>query len=97
MSDTQNTPAPVNNEGENTTSTQKVSLWARLKDRKSRFNDDHPFAAEMGRQLAYGAAYLGGILAVATIYGAVTGKPSENSDDVPEIESAEDDILSDEE
>lgn len=98
MSDNSNTPAPVNNEGENTTSTQKKSLWSRMKDRKARFTDDHPFAAELGRQTAYGVAYLGGILLMATVYGAVTGKSSD--DETPELEasdSAENDILSDEE
>lgn len=96
MSDNSNTPAPAD-EGENTTS-QKKSLWSRMKDRKARFTDDHPFAAELGRQTAYGVAYLGGILLMATVYGAVTGKSSD--DETPELEasdSAEDDILSDDE
>nr|DAS94601.1 MAG TPA: hypothetical protein [Caudoviricetes sp.] len=97
MSDqTPNAPVPAD-EGENTTS-QKKSLWSRVKDRKARFTDDHPFAAELGRQTAYGVAYLGGILLMATVYGAVTGKSSD--DETPELEasdSAEDDILSDDE
>ncbi len=98
MSDqTPNAPVPAD-EGENTTSTQKKSLWSRMKDRKARFTDDHPFAAELGRQTAYGVAYLGGILLMATVYGAVTGKSSD--DETPELEasdSAENDILSDDE
>lgn len=97
MSDTQNTPAPAN-EGENTPQTEKKSLWARAKARKARFVNDHPFAAECGRQVAYGAAYVGGIIAIAAAYGAVTGKSSD--EDAPELEStesAEDDILSDDE
>lgn len=97
MSDqTPNAPVPAD-EGENTTS-QKKSLWSRMKDRKARFTDDHPFAAECGRQVAYGAAYIGGIIAIAAAYGAVTGKSSD--DETPELESAEsteDDILSDDE
>jgi hypothetical protein len=97
MSDqTPNAPVPAD-EGENTTS-QKKSLWSRVKDRKARFTDDHPFAAELGRQTAYGVAYLGGILLMATVYGAVTGKSSD--DETPELEasdSAEDNILSDDE
>lgn len=92
-------PAPVNNdEGENTPQTEKKSLWARAKARKARFVNDHPFAAECGRQVAYGAAYVGGIIALAAVYGAVTGKSSD--EDAPELESAEsteDDILSDDE
>ena len=98
MSDNSNATAPVNNEGENTTSTQKKSLWSRAKARKARFVNDHPFAAECGRQVAYGAAYIGGIIALAAVYGAVTGKAGD--DETPEIEatdSAEDDILSDDE
>lgn len=98
MSDNSNTPAPVNNEGENTPQTEKKSLWARAKARKARFVNDHPFAAECGRQAAYGAAYVGGIIALAAVYGAVTGKSSD--EDAPELESAEsteNDILSDEE
>lgn len=96
MSDQNNTPAPVNNEGENTTSNEKKSLWSRAKARKDRFVADHAFAAELGRQTAYGVAYLGGILLAATVYGAVTGK---SSDETPELEPAdpEEDILSDEE
>lgn len=98
MSDqTPNAPVPAD-EGENTPQTEKKSLWARTKARKARFVSDHPFAAELGRQTAYGVAYLGGILLMATVYGAVTGKSSD--DDAPELESAEsteDDILSDEE
>lgn len=97
MSDqTPNAPVPAD-EGENTTS-QKKSLWSRVKDRKARFTNDHPFAAELGRQTAYGVAYLGGILLMATVYGAVTGKSSD--DETPELEapdSAEDNILSDDE
>lgn len=97
MSDqTPNAPVPAD-EGENTIS-QKKSLWSRMKDRKARFTDDHPFAAELGRQTAYGVAYLGGILLMATVYGAVTGKSSD--DETPEIEasdSSENDILSDDE
>ena len=97
MSDqTPNAPVPAD-EGENTTS-QKKSLWSRMKDRKARFTDGHPFAAELGRQTAYGVAYLGGILLMATVYGAVTGKSSD--DETPEIEasdSSENDILSDDE
>lgn len=99
MSDQNTTPAPANDEGENTTpQTEKKSLWARAKARKARFVNDHPFAAECGRQVAYGAAYVGGIIALAAVYGAVTGKSSD--EDAPELESAEsteDDILSDEE
>lgn len=98
MSDNSNTPAPVNDEGENTPQTEKKSLWSRAKARKARFVNDHPFAAECGRQVAYGAAYVGGIIALAAVYGAVTGKSSD--DETPEIEasdSAEDDILSDDE
>ena len=99
MSDNSNTPAPVNNEGENTASAQKKpSLWSRAKARKANFVADHPFAAELGRQTAYGVAYLGGILLMATVYGAVTGKLSD--DETPEIEatdSTEDNILSDDE
>ncbi len=98
MSDNSNTPAPVNNEGENTPQTQKKSLWSRAKARKARFVNDHPFAAECGRQVAYGAAYIGGIIALAAVYGAVTGNSSD--DETPEIEatdSAEDNILSDDE
>lgn len=98
MSDNNSTiPAPEN-EGENTPQTEKKSLWARAKARKARFVSDHPFAAECGRQVAYGAAYVGGILAITVVYGAVTGKSSD--EDAPELESAEsteDDILSDEE
>lgn len=98
MSDQNATPAPVNNEGESTTPQKKESLWSRAKARKARFVNDHPFAAEMGRQFAYGAAYIGGIVALAAVYGAVTGGGS--SDDEPaELESAdsEESILSDEE
>lgn len=98
MSDNSNTHAPVNNEGENTPSNEKKSLWSRAKARKARFANDHPFAAELGRQTAYGVAYLGGILLMATVYGAVTGGSSD--DETPEIEasdSTEDDILSDDE
>lgn len=98
MSDNNSTiPAPEN-EGENTPQTEKKSLWARAKARKARFVSDHPFAAECGRQVAYGAAYVGGIIAIAAAYGAVTGKSSD--EDAPELESTEsteDDILSDEE
>ena len=98
MSDqTPNAPVPAD-EGENTTSQKKPSLWSRAKARKARFANDHPFAAECGRQVAYGAAYVGGIIAIAAVYGAVTGKASD--EDAPELESAdsaEDDILSDEE
>lgn len=99
MSDNSNTPAPVNNEGENATSTQKKpSLWSRAKARKANFVADHPFAAELGRQTAYGVAYLGGILLMATVYGAVIGKAGDN--ETPELgatDSAENDILSDNE
>ena len=97
MSDqTPNAPVPAD-EGENTTSNEKKSLWSRAKARKARFVTDHPFAAELGRQTAYGVAYLGGILLMATVYGAVTGKSSD--DETPELEPAdpEEDILSDEE
>lgn len=98
MSDNNSTiPAPEN-EGENTPQTEKKSLWARAKARKARFVSDHPFAAECGRQVAYGAAYVGGIIAIAAAYGAVAGKSAD--EDAPELEStesAEDDILSDEE
>lgn len=98
MSDqTPNAPVPAD-EGENTPSNEKKSLWSRAKARKARFVTDHPFAAELGRQTAYGAAYLGGILLLATVYGAVTGKASD--DETPEIEAAdsgENDILSDDE
>nr|DAD93105.1 MAG TPA: hypothetical protein [Siphoviridae sp. ctHEr2] len=99
MSDqTPNAPVPAD-EGENTTSAQKKpSLWSRAKARKANFVADHPFAAELGRQTAYGVAYLGGILLMATVYGAVTGKAGD--DETPELEasdSAENDILSDEE
>ena len=96
MSDNSNTPAPEN-EGENATPQKKESLWSRAKARKARFVNDHPFAAEMGRQFGYGAAYIGGILALAAVYGAVT---SGSSDDEPaELEAAdsEEEILSDEE
>lgn len=98
MSDQNTTPAPANDEGEDTTPQKKPSLWSRAKARKARFVNDHPFAAECGRQVAYGAAYVGGIIALAAAYGAVTGKSSD--EDAPELESAEsteDDILSDEE
>ena len=98
MSDQNTTHAPANDEGENTPQTEKKSLWARAKARKARFVNDHPFAAECGRQVAYGAAYVGGIIAIAAVYGAVTGKSSD--DETPELESAEstdDDILSDDE
>ena len=98
MSDQNTTPAPANDEGENTTPQKKPSLWSRAKARKARFVNDHPFAAEMGRQFGYGAAYVGGIIALVTVYGAVTGGGS--SDDEPaELESAdsEESILSDEE
>ena len=95
MSNQNTIPAPANGEGENTPQTEKKSLWARAKARKARFVSDHPFAAECGRQVAYGAAYVGGIIAIAAAYGAVTGKSSD--DETPELESAEsteDDILS---
>ena len=98
MSDNSNTPAPVVHGGENTTPQKKPSLWSRAKARKANFVADHPFAAELGRQTAYGVAYLGGILLMATVYGAVTGKAGD--DETPELEatdSAEDDILSDDE
>lgn len=98
MSNQNTTPAPANGEGENTTPQKKPSLWSRAKARKARFVNDHPFAAECGRQVAYGAAYVGGIIALAAVYGAVTGKSSD--DETPELEasdSAEDDILSDDE
>lgn len=98
MSDqTPNAPVPAD-EGENTTPQKKTSLWSRAKARKARFVNDHPFAAELGRQTAYGVAYLGGIIALATVYGAVTGKSSD--DETPELEasdSTENDILSDDE
>ena len=97
MSDN-STPAPVNNdEGENTPQPEKKSLWARAKARKASFAASHPFACELGRQLGYGAAYMGGILAIAAAYVAVTkGDGSEETPD--ELESApEDNILSDDE
>ena len=98
MSDQNTTSTPANDEGENTTPQKKPSLWSRAKARKARFVNDHPFAAECGRQVAYGAAYVGGIIALAAVYGAVTGGGS--SDDEPaELESAdsEESILSDDE
>lgn len=98
MSDQNTTPAPANDEGENATPQKKESLWSRAKARKERFSNDHPFAAELGRQFAYGAAYIGGIVALAAVYGAVTSGSSD--DETPELEasdSAENDILSDDE
>ena len=98
MSDTQNTPAPANNGGENTPQTEKKSLWARAKARKERFATNHPFACELGRQLGYGAAYMGGILAIATAYVAVTkGDGSEDTPDELEAADPEEEILSDDE
>ena len=96
MSDNSNTPAPEN-EGENTPQPEKKSLWARAKARKESFAINHPFACELGRQLGYGAAYMGGILAIAAAYVAVT-KGDDGEDAPDELESApEDDILSDDE
>lgn len=97
MSDQNTTPAPATDEGENTTPQKKPSLWSRAKARKERFSNDHPFAAELGRQFAYGAAYIGGIVALATVYGAVTSGSSD--DETPELEASdsEEEILSDEE
>ena len=95
MSDTQNTPVPAD-EGENTPQ-KKPSLWSRVKARKARFANDHPFAAECGRQVAYGAAYMGGAIAIAVAYTAAVGKSS--SEESPELESAdpEEEIFSDDE
>lgn len=97
MSDqTPNAPVPAD-EGENTPQPEKKSLWARAKRPLRAFATNHPFACELGRQLGYGAAYMGGILAVAAAYVAVT--KGDGSEDTPdELESApEDDILSDDE
>lgn len=97
MSDNNSTiPAPEN-EGENTTSNEKKSLWSRAKARKARFVTDHPFAAELGRQTAYGVAYLGGILLMATVYGAVTGGSSDDEPAELEAADSEESILSDDE
>lgn len=98
MSDqTPNAPVPAD-EGENTTSIQKKSLWSRAKARKARFVNDHPFAAEMGRQFGYGAAYIGGILALAAVYGAVTsGSSDDETPDELEAADSEESILSDDE
>lgn len=99
MSDqTPNAPVPAD-EGENTTPvSQKKSLWARAKARKERFAGDHPFAAELGRQIGYGAAYMAGIIAIAAAYTAVTAGGSSSEETPDELESApEDDILEDDE
>ena len=97
MSDNSNAPAPVN-EGENTTPQKKPSLWSRAKARKARFVNDHPFAAECGRQVAYGAAYVGGIIALAAVYGAVTsGSSDDETPDELEAADSEESILSDDE
>lgn len=97
MSDqTPNAPVPTD-EGENTTPQKKPSLWSRAKARKERFSNDHPFAAEMGRQFGYGVAYLGGILALAAVYGAVTSGSSEETPDELEAADPEDEIFDDEE
>ena len=98
MSDqTPNAPVPAD-EGENTPQPEKKSLWARAKARKERFATNHPFACELGRQLGYGAAYMGGILAIATAYVAVTkGDGSEDTPDELEAADPEEEILSDDE
>lgn len=97
MSDNNSTiPAPEN-EGENTPQPEKKSLWARAKARKESFATNHPFACELGRQLGYGAAYMGGILAIAAAYVAVTkGDGSEDTPDELEADP-EDEIFDDEE
>lgn len=98
MSNQNTTPAPANDEGENTTPQKKPSLWSRAKARKARFVNDHPFAAEMGRQFGYGAAYIGGILALAAVYGAVTsGSSDDETPDELEAADSEESILSDDE
>ena len=97
MSDQNTNPAPANDEGENTTPQKKPSLWSRAKARKARFVNDHPFAAEMGRQFGYGTAYIGGILALAAVYGAVTNGSSDNEPAELEAADSEEEILSDEE
>lgn len=98
MSDNSSIPAPVNDEGENTPQTQKKSLWSRAKARKARFVNDHPFAAEMGRQFGYGTAYIGGILALVAVYGAVTsGSSDDETPDELEAADSEESILSDDE
>lgn len=98
MSNQNNTPAPANDEGENATPQKKESLWSRAKARKARFVNDHPFAAEMGRQFGYGAAYIGGILALAAVYGAVTsGSSDDETPDELEAADSEESILSDDE
>lgn len=98
MSDNDSTiPAPEN-EGENTPQPEKKSLWARAKARKESFATNHPFACELGRQLGYGAAYMGGILAIAAAYVAVTkGDGSEETPDELEAADPEDEIFDDEE
>lgn len=97
MSDqTPNAPVPTD-EGENTPQTEKKSLLGRLKARTESFATNHPFACELGRQLGYGAAYMGGILAIAAAYVAVTkGDGSEDTPDELEADP-EDEIFDDEE
>ena len=98
MSNQDLTPAP-SNEGENTPSTSKPSLRARIKARRAEYAEKHPLRAACAAEAVKGATYAVAATGTLLALGALMALGSKNSDDETDdiIESDDEDILDDEE